>query len=60
MIIILMKTLYKKITKKTKQLCPVHWSGRPCELDKLRIIAKRNNLKIIQDTCHGIDAKFKK
>jgi len=51
--------IQKKITKKTKAIMPVHWSGRPCELDKLRNIAKRNNLKIIQDTCHGIDAKFK-
>ena len=38
---------------------PVHWSGRPCELDKILSIAKKYNLKIIQDTCHGIDSKYK-
>ena len=47
------------ITKKTKAIMPVHWSGRPCELDKILSIAKKYNLKIIQDTCHGIDSKYK-
>ena len=50
----------KLITKKTKAIMPVHWSGRPCEMDKIRNIAKKHNLKIIQDSCHAIQAKFKK
>ena len=54
------KLIVNKITKKTKAIMPVHWSGRPCELDKMKKIAKKYKLKIIQDTCHGIDAKFKK
>ncbi len=49
-----------KITKKTKAIMPVHWAGRPCELDKIRKIANKHKLKIIQDSCHGIDSKFKK
>ena len=47
------------ITKKTKAIMPVHWAGRPCELDKIQSIAKKYNLKIIQDTCHGIESKYK-
>ena len=38
---------------------PVHWAGRPCELDKLRKIANKHKLKIIQDSCHAIDSRFK-
>ena len=38
---------------------PVHWAGRPCELDKLRKIANKYKLKIIQDSCHAIDSRFK-
>ena len=30
----------KAITKKTKVIMPVHWSGRPCEMFKLSKIAK--------------------
>ena len=47
------------ITKKTKAIIPVHWAGRPCELDKIKSIAKKYNLKIIQDACHGIGSRFK-
>ena len=47
------------ITKKTKAIMPVHWAGRPCELDKIKIIARKYNLKIIQDTSQAIDSRFK-
>ena len=49
----------KAITKKTKALMPVHWAGRPCEMDKIKKIANKYNLKIIQDSAHIIGAKFK-
>ena len=50
----------KVITKRTKAIMPVHWGGRPCELKKIKSIAKKFNLKIIQDTCHGIEARYNK
>ena len=46
------------VTKKTKAIMPVHWAGRPCELRKIFSIAKKYNLKIIQDSCHAIDARY--
>ena len=49
----------KKITKKTKAIMVVHWSGRPCELEKLSKIAKKHNLKLIQDSCHAIESRYK-
>ena len=48
----------KAITKKTKAIMPVHWSGRPCEMLKISSIAKKYNLKIIQDSCHAIQSKY--
>ena len=47
------------ITKRTKAIMPVHWSGRPCELEKIKAIAKKYNLKIIQDSAQAIEAKYK-
>ena len=47
------------ITKKTKAIMPVHWAGRPCELNKIKIIAKKHNLKIVQDASQAIDSRFK-
>jgi len=49
----------QKITKKTKAIMVVHWSGRACELEKLSKIAKKYNLKLIQDSCHAIEARYK-
>lgn len=53
------KKIARAITKKTKAIMPVHWAGRPCELDKIRSIARKYKLKVIQDSCHAIDSRFK-
>ena len=46
----------KKITKKTKAILPVHWTGRICDMNKISKIAKKYKLKIIEDACHSINA----
>lgn len=43
----------KKITKKTKAIIVVHMAGFPAKMDKVMAIAKKNNLKVIEDACHG-------
>ena len=53
------KKIESAITKKTKAIMPVIWAGRPCELDKIKSIAKKFNLKIIQDASQGIDCRFR-
>ena len=53
------KKIKSLITKKTKAIMPVHWAGRPCELDKIKTIAKKHNLKIVQDASQAIDSRFK-
>jgi len=47
------------ITKKTKAIMPVHWAGRPCEMDKIYSIAKKYKLHVVQDSAHVIGARFK-
>jgi len=47
------------ITEKTKAILPVHWSGMCCDMDKINEIAKKHNLKIVEDACHTINAKYK-
>ena len=50
----------KAITKKTKAIMPVHWAGRPCEMDKIYSIAKKHKIHVVQDSAHVIGARFKK
>lgn len=52
-------SIEKKITKKTKAIIPVHMAGQPCELDKIRRIAKKHKLYIIEDAAHAIGAEYK-
>ena len=47
----------KKITKKTKAILVVHWAGRICDMKKIKEIAKKHNLFIVEDACHAALAK---
>ena len=49
----------KQITKKTKAIIPVDYTGQPCELDEINKIAKQNNLVVIEDASHAIGAEYK-
>lgn len=49
----------EKITKKTKAILPVHIFGHPCQMDKIMEIAKKHNLKVIEDACEAIGAEYK-
>ena len=52
----------KMITKKTKAIIPVHLGGNVCDMSKIKKIAKKNNLFIIEDAAHAhgstYDGKF--
>ena len=52
----------EKITSKTKAIMVVHTYGHPCDMDKISEIAKKHNLKIIEDAAeaHGAEYKGKK
>ena len=50
----------KRINKKTKIIIPVHYSGLPCNLDKIKKIASKHNLIVIEDACHALGARYKK
>lgn len=51
------RLIEKAITKKTKAICPMHYAGVGCEMKTILEIAKQNNLKVIEDSAHGIMAK---
>lgn len=49
----------KAITSKTKAIVPIHWAGRPAEMDEISDIANTYKLKIIEDSCHATLATYK-
>ncbi|MEP2024494.1 MAG: DegT/DnrJ/EryC1/StrS family aminotransferase [Reichenbachiella sp.] len=48
----------RRISIKTKAIIPVHFYGRPAEMDQILAIAKKHNLKIIEDCAQAHGAKF--
>ncbi len=47
------------ITPKTKAIVVVHYAGVGCEMDTIMDIAKRHNIKVVEDAAQGIMAKYK-
>lgn len=47
------------ITEKTKAIVPVDLYGQPCDWAELQEIAKKHNLKIVEDACQAIGAEYK-
>jgi dTDP-4-amino-4,6-dideoxygalactose transaminase len=50
----------EKITNKTKAIMPVHLYGRSCEMEKIYALAKKYNLKIIEDSSQAHGGFYKK
>ncbi len=49
----------RAITPRTKAILPVHFAGRPCEMDALVDIARSHELKIIEDCAHAIESEWR-
>ena len=44
------------ITEKTKAIVPVHYAGVSCAMDEIMAIAKKYNLKVVEDAAQGVNA----
>ena len=48
-----------KITPRTRAIIPVHLFGQPCDMDPIIALAQKYNLKIIEDSCETMFARYK-
>ena len=53
------KKIEDKITKKSRCIIPVHLFGCPCDMDPIIEIAKKYNLRIIEDSCETMFVKYR-
>jgi dTDP-4-amino-4,6-dideoxygalactose transaminase len=49
----------RKITPRTRAVVPVHFAGRPCDMNEIVDLATRHSLKIIEDCAHAIETEYK-
>ena len=53
------ESIIKKITRKTKAIMPVHLYGHISSLDRIKEIAKKYNLSIVEDAAQSLGSTFK-
>lgn len=46
------------ITARTRAILPIHFAGRPCDMDRIMEIARRHRLKVIEDCAHAIETEY--
>jgi dTDP-4-amino-4,6-dideoxygalactose transaminase len=47
------------ITPRTRAIVPIHYAGVCCEMDSIVAIARRHDLRIVEDAAQGIMASYK-
>ncbi|ASJ74611.1 DegT/DnrJ/EryC1/StrS family aminotransferase [Granulosicoccus antarcticus] len=52
-------TIAEKISNKTKAIIVVHLAGHPAEMDEIVTLAKKNNIRIIEDCAQAHGAQYK-
>ena len=48
-----------KITDRTTAILPVHICGYPADMDKINSVAKKHNLKVVEDACQAWLGEYK-
>ena len=49
----------RAITDRTKVICPVHYAGVGCEMDRIMEIAERHGLLVVEDAAQGVNAFYR-
>lgn len=47
------------VTSRTRAIAPVHYAGVACEMDPILSVARRHDLRIVEDAAQGIMASYK-
>lgn len=53
------RLIEQAITPRTKAILPVHYSGDACDMDPILDIARRHDLKVIEDAAHSLPSRYK-
>jgi dTDP-4-amino-4,6-dideoxygalactose transaminase len=47
------------ITPRTRAILPVHFAGRACAMDAIMAIARKHDLRVIEDCAHAIETTYR-
>ncbi|HEX6693821.1 MAG TPA: DegT/DnrJ/EryC1/StrS aminotransferase family protein [Longimicrobiales bacterium] len=49
----------RRITPRTRAIVPVHFAGRPCDMDSLQALRKQHNLLMVEDCAHAVETEYR-
>ena len=47
------------VTPRTRAIIPVHYAGAPCDMDAILDIARRHEIRVVEDAAHSLPAAYK-
>ncbi len=53
------EAIERAITPRTRAIVPVHFAGEPCDMDAINDIARRHNLRVLEDAAHAIGTMYR-
>jgi len=51
--------LEARLTDRTRAIVPVHFAGRPCDMDAIVSFADRHGLVVIEDCAHAVETEWR-
>lgn len=52
-------TIEPWLTRRTRAVVPVHIAGQPCDMDPIVDLARRRNLRLVEDAAHALPATYR-
>ncbi len=53
------KGLRTALTGRTRAVVPMHYAGRPCEMDEIQAVAREHGLAVIEDCAHAAESLYR-
>ena len=47
------------ITPRTRAIVPVHYAGAPADMDPIRALAARHDIRVIEDAAHAVGTRYR-
>ncbi len=51
--------VYKRLTRRTRAIMPVHYGGNSCHMDELLSLGRRKGITVIEDAAHAFGSSYK-
>jgi dTDP-4-amino-4,6-dideoxygalactose transaminase len=48
----------RRVTSRTRVIIPVHFAGRPCDMDSILALSREHGLAVVEDCAHAIETLY--